>query len=202
MDRKTGKTLAKKWTPNTKHALYRETGNWYHQLEKFPGVLFDKDGFKVFESKSDFENCPELKKTEATNTVTVSGGIKTIPGYTRYEALGLLSNRSRQEGHPVTVTLTRYERDPAARSECLEHFGSRSRCQVCKADLQERYGNAAAYVIHVHHLDPLGRAKMKHAVDPKTDLLPVCPNCHSVIHARRPIPYTPDEIRELLNPSR
>ncbi len=202
MDRKTGKTLAKTWTPEAKHALYRETGDWYHQLKEFPGVLFDKDGYVVF-TRSKYRDCQELKINESTNTVTISGGIKTIPGYTPFEESDQRSsNESRKEGRPVTVTLTRYERDPIARDECLEHYGSRSLCQVCNVDLKEKYGDAAARVIHVHHLNPLGHAKMKHAVDPKKDLLPVCPNCHSVFHARRPLPYTPNEIRELLSRSR
>ncbi len=202
MDRKTGKTLAKTWYPEAKHALYRETGDWYHQLEEFPGVLFDKDGYVVF-TESEFKESRELKINEATNTVTISGGIKTIPGYTPFDKSDQRpSAEKRKEGRPVTVILTRYERDPKARDECLEYYGSRSLCQVCKVDLKERYGDAAARIIHVHHLNPLGHARMQHAVDPKNDLLPVCPNCHSVIHARRPIPYTLDEIRELLNRSR
>jgi 5-methylcytosine-specific restriction protein A len=41
----TGKELNRLWKVNAKHALYREDGRWYHQLQEFPGVLFDANGF-------------------------------------------------------------------------------------------------------------------------------------------------------------
>ncbi len=34
-------------------------------------------------------------------------------------------------------------------------------------------------------------------VDPINDLIPVCPNCHTMIHKRKP-PYSIDEIKEML----
>ena len=37
--------------------------------------------------------------------------------------------------------------------------------------------------------------------DPLKDLVPVCPNCHAVIHLRTP-PYTPKETRRMLRPKR
>ncbi|HSS63378.1 MAG TPA: HNH endonuclease, partial [Gammaproteobacteria bacterium] len=35
-------------------------------------------------------------------------------------------------------------------------------------------------------------------VNPKSDLCPVCPNCHAMLHRRNP-PYTVDELRVLLS---
>src|SRR5262245_5194485 len=45
-----GEELNRQWGVGASHALYREDGRWYHQLKKFPGALFDKSGYIVFET--------------------------------------------------------------------------------------------------------------------------------------------------------
>ena len=35
------------------------------------------------------------------------------------------------------------------------------------------------------------------AIDPIKDLTPVCSNCHSMLHRRKP-PFLPDELREMV----
>ncbi len=40
--------LNKKWKVGAKHALYIHDGHWYHCLTKFPGALFDKNGYILF----------------------------------------------------------------------------------------------------------------------------------------------------------
>jgi hypothetical protein len=88
------------------------------------------------------------------------------------------------EGDPQEVTSTRYERDPAARAECLRHHGTS--CSVCNFDFGRVFGPAGQGLIHVHHLHALSQAGEEHKVDPKTDMIPVCPNCHAMIHHRNP----------------
>jgi len=99
------------------------------------------------------------------------------------------------EGSVKTTIVNRYERDPNARATCLAHFGPI--CVACDENLAARYGEAAAGVIHVHHLVPLAGIGRRYVVDPVNDLRPVCPNCHAVIHRREP-PYSITEIREFL----
>ena len=86
-----------------------------------------------------------------------------------------------------------YERNPRARAACIAHHGSA--CVVCGVDFGAVYGSHMAGFIHVHHLDQLADAGGPREVDPIKDLVPVCPNCHAVMHARRP-PYTPEEVRQ------
>jgi 5-methylcytosine-specific restriction protein A len=50
---------------------------------------------------------------------------------------------------------------------------------------EERYGSEAAGIIHVHHVVPLSEIGKQYEVDPVRDLRPVCPNCHTVIHAAK-----------------
>jgi hypothetical protein len=86
-----------------------------------------------------------------------------------------------EEGKSVRIVVNRYERDRAARAACLEAHGRV--CVVCRVDLASVYGPIAAGVIHVHHRRPLAEIGESYAVDPVRDLVPVCPNCHAVIHA-------------------
>lgn len=84
------------------------------------------------------------------------------------------------EGLRSTVTVNRAERSAAARRGCIEIHGTA--CTVCSLEFGEVYGPQFAGLIHVHHLRPLaGRTELRQ-VDPKTELCPVCPNCHAAIH--------------------
>ncbi len=51
--------------------------------------------------------------------------------------------------------------------------------------------------IHVHHVTPLHKIRSSYFVNPQTDLIPVCPNCHAVIHSKRE-PLSIEEMRQLL----
>jgi len=65
-------------------------------------------------------------------------------------------------------------------------------------EFEEVYGEIGIGFIHVHHLVPISEIGTSYKIDPVKDLIPVCPNCHAMIHKRKPIPYTVDEIKEKL----
>jgi len=49
------------------------------------------------------------------------------------------------------------------------------------------YGKLGKGFIHVHHLKPIATRKGKtYTLDPKKDLIPVCPNCHAMLHRTDP----------------
>lgn len=99
------------------------------------------------------------------------------------------------EGGRKSVIVNAVERDPRARRECLRFFGHR--CQVCDLLFEERYGDVGQGFIHVHHIKPLGSSKGPRTVDPTKDLVPVCPNCHAMLHQRTP-PLSVTKLRKLL----
>jgi len=103
------------------------------------------------------------------------------------------------EGATVRVTVNAYERNHQARSLCLEEFGYT--CRICGFDFYKVYGEAGRDFIHVHHLIPLSQVGKGYEVDPFTDLLPVCPNCHALIHRENP-PYTVEELCNMLGNKR
>lgn len=99
------------------------------------------------------------------------------------------------EGAVTQVTVNRYERDPNARAKCIKHFGAV--CQVCTMDFKKSYGTIGEGFIHVHHLTQLSDVGEKYEINPVTDLLPVCPNCHAMLHKRRP-PFSVQELKVTL----
>jgi hypothetical protein len=75
-----GERLNRVWNVGAAHALYHYAGEWYHRLQRFPGAFFDLDGYVRFETREEYERCPEL---HIGRHVNVRAGIKSIPGYTR-----------------------------------------------------------------------------------------------------------------------
>lgn len=98
------------------------------------------------------------------------------------------------EGKSNQVYLTKYERNPHARKKCIEHFGLS--CLVCQLNFEKIYGEIGKDFIHVHHVNKISTIGKTYQVNPIKDLIPVCPNCHAMIH-KREIPYNLDEIREI-----
>lgn len=104
-------------------------------------------------------------------------------------------SQAEDEGHAISMLVNSFERDPKLRKACAGLHGYE--CKVCKQRLSDRYGKIAQHLIHVHHLRPLSGIGKRHKVDPGTDLVPVCPNCHAVIHLRKP-PYAVEDVQAFL----
>lgn len=110
-------------------------------------------------------------------------------------------NQSFPEGAKQTVQVNRYERNPEARAKCLEIHGIR--CEICKMSFAETYGTFAKDFIHVHHITPLHQISESYEVNPETDLIPVCPNCHAMLHRQENgIPMTVERLKLLYEVSR
>ena len=99
-----------------------------------------------------------------------------------------------KEGKSKDIVQTRYERNPAARKRCLDYYGCS--CEVCKFNFEEHYGGIGKGFIHVHHRNQISEIGKEYDIDPIRDLIPVCPNCHAMIHSKRPA-YTIAEIKKL-----
>jgi 5-methylcytosine-specific restriction protein A len=82
MSEKIGRRLNEEWGVNAKHALYREDGRWFHQLNMFPGALFDANGYVVFATEQAYRSCGYLSIGQDIN-VPHPHGIAAIPGYVR-----------------------------------------------------------------------------------------------------------------------
>jgi len=99
------------------------------------------------------------------------------------------------EGAVITVQANRYERDRRNRAAALAIHGYG--CKACGIVLSDVYGEAAKGFIEVHHLTQVSTLGEGYVMDPRTDLAPLCPNCHGIAHRRTP-PYSIAELQGLM----
>jgi len=99
------------------------------------------------------------------------------------------------EGALTKVLVNRYERSQYNRALCLNFHGTR--CKACNFDFSEVYGGLGEGFIHVHHIKPVSEIGLDYIINPIQDLVPVCPNCHTMLHKKAP-PYTVDELKALI----
>ncbi|MFH5805996.1 HNH endonuclease [Alienimonas sp. DA493] len=115
------------------------------------------------------------------------------------DAAALPPGAALPEGGVRQVTVNVYERSPVNRRACLAARGAA--CAVCAFDFGATYGPLGEGFIHVHHLAPLAAVGEEHDVDPATDLVPVCPNCHAMLHrgpGRQAEPLGVEELKALM----
>jgi 5-methylcytosine-specific restriction protein A len=111
---------------------------------------------------------------------------------------GLTEESQYLEGAKTKVTVNKYERDLNARKKCIEFHGSS--CKACGIDFGLVYGpKLGKRYIHVHHIKPLKDIGEEYCVDPITDLVPLCPNCHAMVHQKEP-PMPVAELKENILP--
>ena len=99
------------------------------------------------------------------------------------------------EGKSKKVIVNKFERNPVAREKCVDHYGYK--CAVCDFDFETKYGEIGINFIHVHHIVDMSLIDEEYQVDPVKDLIPVCPNCHAMLHKRKPA-YSIEELRDIV----
>ncbi len=91
-----------------------------------------------------------------------------------------------EEGEIKEMHIAKCERNPKLRKACIEYYRAQNEgriaCVACGMAFGDVYGEIGEGYIEVHHLSPISQIEGVHAVDPKTDLVPLCANCHAMIH--------------------
>lgn len=87
------------------------------------------------------------------------------------------------------------ERSPSNRAAALLYHGNQ--CAACGFFFDAVYtpGHARGF-IEVHHVKPLSAGEQ--FVDPLQDLVPLCANCHRMVHRQADNWLTIDQLKELL----
>lgn len=101
------------------------------------------------------------------------------------------------EGAVKSVIVNKYERNPVAKRKCIEHYGTK--CRICGFKFSEVYGSQFENKIHVHHIKSIAEIGEEYEIDPIKDLIPVCPNCHMVLHSKgKNEVYSVDEVKKMI----
>ncbi|RKI14869.1 hypothetical protein D7Y15_14635 [Corallococcus sp. AB030] len=87
-----------------------------------------------------------------------------------------------EEGGKQYRTHLTYERSARLRAEAKSHWRNRRgrlTCHVCGFDFVERYGALGEDFIEMHHEVPVSEGKRVNSLE---SLIPLCANCHRMIH--------------------
>jgi len=103
---------------------------------------------------------------------------------------------SYQEGKKTSKFVTVYERNLVLKKQAKAFHGTT--CFACGFNFGEFYGEYAKDFIHIHHVVPVSEFGESKTVNPKTDLVPVCTNCHGVIHRRKDRTLSIDELKVMI----
>ena len=95
------------------------------------------------------------------------------------------------EGAAKYVTTRTYKRSNTLRNAAIDHFTKNGTitCDCCGFEFKSFYGDSfGTSCIEIHHLKPIfqyaGMSIDKTIENALNNLLPVCPNCHRVIHKK------------------
>lgn len=100
--------------------------------------------------------------------------------------------QARTEGGEKVFISIKRERDPKAREAGLMIHGLD--CMACGFNFERTYGSWGKGFIEVHHVVPLSEAG-RSETDPATDLIVLCANCHRMVHRKRGVCLSLDELR-------
>ena len=197
----TGTYLNELWGVGAAHALYIHDGLWYHQLKRFPGALFDRNGYVVFTTKKGFLKSPYLKIAKRVHIR--KPGISGIPGYVQVNREQMpttdvdihKSSSTAMEGRRRLISHLQRERNPSLVRKKKRQAES-LHCEVCGFSFARAYGKLAETYCEVHHLIPLAEAEQI-VTTRLEDLAILCANCHRVVHLRYP-PYRLEDVIGML----
>jgi 5-methylcytosine-specific restriction endonuclease McrA len=97
------------------------------------------------------------------------------------------------EGQQTQRWTNTYERNPQLRAAAIRVHGVV--CMGCGFNFETKYGGIGAGFIEVHHTKPISSLGGAVSVDPTSDLVVLCSNCHSIVHRKRPSPLSLEALR-------
>jgi predicted HNH restriction endonuclease len=109
-----------------------------------------------------------------------------------------VEKEARTEGGERVVVSKVAERDPKLRQIAIRLHGLK--CKACGFDFFKTYGEIGKGFIEIHHIRQLKNNENfnETLTDPKTDLTPLCSNCHRVVHRKKHIVLSMEELQKIL----
>lgn len=110
-----------------------------------------------------------------------------------------------QEGLKKIVEVKIYERSCRLRQIAIEHFTKDGEisCDACNFNYRKFYGEIGEGYIEIHHIKPIFKyenEELNKTIDKALmNVVPVCSNCHRMIHRRRHEPLSINYLTEQIN---
>ncbi len=104
--------------------------------------------------------------------------------------------KGRSEGRLKAYYTTLHERNPKNREAAIRIHGVD--CKVCGMNFGKMYGELGKNYIEIHHKKPLYLTKENVPINIKTDLVPVCPNCHRMLHRYKDRILSIEELKAII----
>ena len=123
--------------------------------------------------------------------------VKEISNNKNSKSTTELENTEYIEGKPYIQYGMKYERNQALRKKAIEIHGTT--CKVCGFNFKSQYGDLGEGFIEIHHIKPMFSIKKEVTVNPEDDLIPLCSNCHKMIHTNPKQPLSIDELSRIVN---
>lgn len=101
-----------------------------------------------------------------------------------------------KEGKAIQYYVKKYERNPKNRMKAIKIHGLT--CFGCGFNFGEKYGELGKNFIEIHHIKPLSTLEEEVEIDPETDLVPLCANCHRMVHRKKDEVLSVEELKELI----
>ncbi len=150
--------------------------NYYIHLKKYSDFLQSKAFKQLHKQKINIE------------------GKETTPQKTSETNPAKPKERALTEGEKKHVEFEQAHRNPALRQACINKYGYQ--CQCCGMNFAELYGEElGGNFIEVHHLKMISTFDESRPEDYLENLVPLCSNCHSMIHHGKEGPLTLAELR-------
>ena len=102
-----------------------------------------------------------------------------------------------QEGSPKACFSTTYERSKALREQAIAIHGTS--CAACGFNFKSVYGEYGEGYIQIHHIFPVSEFDKPRAVNPELELIPLCANCHAIVHRRKGRTLSIEELTKLIH---
>ena len=101
------------------------------------------------------------------------------------------------EGKRTVYYTTKYERSSKNREAAIRIHGTK--CMICGFDFGQKYGELGKGYIEVHHIKPLATLEKEVVINPETDLICVCANCHRMLHRFKNYIVTVEELKYIVD---
>lgn len=143
-------------------------------------------GFEIVSDSDDFDNL-------VVNEFAQDGLLAIVES--DIEALNIEEGNG-IEGTKRKYLVNKFERDPKNRKKAIEIHGLN--CCACGFNFEEVYGERGTDFIEIHHIKPLSTLNEAVEINPETDLVPLCANCHRMVHRRKDNVLEVEQLKSIL----